>query len=94
VKTIKLLLQNGAQVDVVDKDGNTPLMMIVDSSSFSRLGFQAMKLLLQHNATPTVQNNKQRTALHLLVRREEDLDHAVEHFIDYGLIQHVIDTEQ
>jgi ankyrin repeat protein len=95
VKTIKLLLQNGAQVDIVDEYGNTPLMMFVGSSSCPRLKFQAIKWLLQHNANPTIQNHKQQTALHLLlsVRHEEDLDYIVEHLINYGLIEHVVDGE-
>jgi ankyrin repeat protein len=93
IKTIKLLLLHGAPVDIVDKQGNTPLMMMIagptDVSSL-HLKLQMIKLFLQHKiANPTIQNKKQQTVLHLLTGSKHGFDHFVEHVIEHELIDYV-----
>lgn len=58
VTLTKLLLKNGAEIDVLNSDGSTPLI----SAAF--LGrFDVLKLLLERGADPDVQNTARDTAL-------------------------------
>jgi ankyrin repeat protein len=50
----KFLLQNKAEVDIVDKNGNTPLFDAVFNSKGEG---NIIKLLLSHGANPDIENN-------------------------------------
>jgi len=58
----EMLLTNGADVEVRDPSGNTPL-------NFMSGGKEIKELLLDHKANPNAQNNEGNTPLHKLVEK-------------------------
>jgi len=57
-----LLVRNGAELDIKDKDGKTPLHYA------SELGQDdTLEILINHKANPDIQDNKGRTPLHLAI---------------------------
>lgn len=77
---VKLLLQNGARVDMTEKSqNNTPLLIAVD-----RKRPEAVKMLLLHDADPNLFNVEKTTPLHLAVlhRSIETARQLVEHGAD------------
>jgi ankyrin repeat protein len=55
---VKLLLEHGADPNIKNKDGITPLHWAVFKSG---VHVEVVKLLLEHGADPNIQNKKGRT---------------------------------
>jgi len=64
LQVAKMLLDSGANVDFMDKDGNNALLRAVD-----RNDCKGAELLLRYRADLKGRNQKGDTALHLAVRR-------------------------
>ncbi|MCK4517956.1 ankyrin repeat domain-containing protein [Candidatus Babeliales bacterium] len=62
----KLLLENGAKPNVVDKEGNTPLHLAAKNRNL-----ELIKLLMSYEADPTLTNKQSKTPLQVF---EDDLD--------------------
>jgi ankyrin repeat protein len=62
---VKFLLEKGADVNLIDELGNTPLMNAVSSSSY--IGRETIKILLEAGSNKDVQNKEGKTALMLAV---------------------------
>lgn len=62
LQTIKCLLRHGADPNLANNDGNTPLHV-----ACSRRNLPAIQLLLQHGARPNAQNKTLDTPLHELL---------------------------
>lgn len=60
---VKLLLENGAKVNVVDKMGNTPLHLAVMTNHF-----QGVKALLENGAEISAKNNNNETPLDIALQ--------------------------
>ena len=60
-ETARLLIENGADVNVKDKDGDTPLLAV--SSARSEEGMDMMRLLIEKGANVNVKNSKGTTPL-------------------------------
>jgi ankyrin repeat protein len=58
----EMLLTNGADVEIRDSAGNTPLCLVSG-------GKESVELLLDHKANPNAQNEQGKTPLHRLVER-------------------------
>ncbi|KAK6531360.1 hypothetical protein TWF281_008167 [Arthrobotrys megalospora] len=64
----RLLNSHGANVNIQDKSGATPLMRCFASNPIDSLNRGIIRELLQHGADPTIQDNEGRTAItHLLM---------------------------
>ena len=59
---VKLLLENGADVNVIDRQGQTPLHSAADSQLFGHIN---IKILLENRADINVSDNNGHTPLHL-----------------------------
>jgi ankyrin repeat protein len=59
---VELLLKHGADVEIRDREGNTPLCLMSG-------GKEIIQLLLDHKANPNAQNNAGNTPLHTAVNR-------------------------
>lgn len=66
-QAIKLLLDHGADVNVFDDDGMTPLQRVVKSEQFD--GYSAAKLLLSHGAALEPRDGQGSTAVMLASKR-------------------------
>jgi ankyrin repeat protein len=62
-ESIRLLLANGADANVADRDLKTPLMWMVDTQLHSRETSESVKLLVDGGAAPNSQDSLGRTAL-------------------------------
>jgi uncharacterized protein len=58
-----LLLSRGANVDLPDASGNTPLMVAAEGNPFIKSTAELITLLLAHKAQLTVVDNRGRSAL-------------------------------
>ncbi|KAK0108252.1 Ankyrin repeat domain-containing protein 16 [Cadophora gregata] len=69
LNVVELLLQNKGMTTHQDELGNTPLQQacIIESSEDSN-GFKLVRLLLQHDADPTIANKEGLSPLHLAAR--------------------------
>jgi ankyrin repeat protein len=65
----ELLIKHGAQINVRDIDGVSPLMMAVENNRF-----EVAKLLLDKGADITGNNKKDENVLHLLVKNAMTYD--------------------
>jgi ankyrin repeat protein len=66
VRTAEFLLENKAQVDGTDLDGNTPLHMLAWLSDHV-IAKELAQVLLKFNANPSIKNKEGNTLLHLLI---------------------------
>ena len=62
----KILIQNGADVNAVTKDGNTPLTLAVGK------GFQILKLLLSYDVDTEQSNNENMRAIDIAKQKKAD----------------------
>jgi ankyrin repeat protein len=75
--SINVLLSDGTNIDTVDQDGNTPLMIA------SKVGnARILDIILSHNPDVNRQNNKGRTAL--MIAAEAGLIDVVKELVDHG----------
>ncbi len=75
--SINVLLSDGTNIDTVDQNGNTPLMMA------SKIGnARILDIILSHNPDINKQNNKGRTAL--MIAAEAGLIDVVKELVDHG----------
>ncbi|XP_061198218.1 E3 ubiquitin-protein ligase MIB2-like [Saccostrea echinata] len=65
-KVVKFLLERGADINKVDKEGNTPLHFAVHGQKTA-----VIKLLLEQKADSSIQNSAGQTALHLAIDRQQ-----------------------
>lgn len=65
-KMVKLLLERGGNINIADKDGNTPLHFAVQGKKTA-----VIKLLLEHNANVSLLNSSGQTAIHLAIAKEQ-----------------------
>lgn len=80
----KVLLEYGSDVNIVNSDGDTPLICAVQHSS-NEGAVPLIKLLLEHGADPSIVNNKGKTALDY-VTKDSDIakqiaDAQLEHIL-------------
>lgn len=65
LEVIEYLLQQGADVNCVNKQGNTPLHRAV-----SQKYIEGMKLLLEYGADPCIPNNESKLPKHVTTKLE------------------------
>lgn len=58
-----LLLSRGANVDLADASGNTPLMVAAEGNPYIKSTTDFITLLLAHKAQPALVDNRGRSAL-------------------------------
>ena len=64
MEVVELLLENGAEPNMKDDDGSTPL-----HAACIRGNLEVVRLLLAHGAEVGMRNKKNESALHCLVER-------------------------
>ncbi|WP_406655755.1 ankyrin repeat domain-containing protein [Methanolobus sp. ZRKC2] len=72
VKIIKLLIENGADVNVINSEGETPLHLAAGSGSL-----KIVKLLIENGGDVNALDNKMNTPLHFVVEYGEYRDEEV-----------------
>lgn len=76
---IKLLIDAGADVNIADKSGHTPLMMLCESNN----SYEAVELFINNEANIKAKDNTNITALHLACKQENN-SNSVKLLIDNG----------
>ena len=64
MRILKYLLNNNADVNWIDSEGESPLHLSCRQFKY----FPVLETLLEHNANPSIQNNEKNTPLHLLLK--------------------------
>ncbi len=83
IVSLNIHLAEGADVDTVDEDGNTPLMLA------SKMGNPRMvKIILAHNPDLNKQNNKGYTAL--MIAAEQGQSHIAEQLVKMGADRNLV----
>ena len=65
IEIVKFLLEKGANVNIIDNYGNTPLLWAIDKKHL-----EMVKLLIENGANLNVENNIGGTPLHIAVDKE------------------------
>lgn len=84
IEVIQLLLEAGIDPNAVDKDGNTPLLMVAQWPYCFAFGTNGVRMLLEAGAHLDQANNEGLTALTVLMRRQKNEPEL------YSLINHVL----
>jgi len=83
--SINVLLSDATDVDTVDQNGNTPLMVAAHVGNP-----RIMNIILSHNPTINKQNNEGMTAL--MIAAEAGQFHAVQKLVAHGADQSILNT--
>lgn len=75
VRTMTELLNKDAQINIKDRDGDTPLHKAVSIESYEKV-----KLLLDHGADPTIRNNKNLRPIDLIDDKDTMIKELFEDF--------------
>ena len=89
VGAIDKLIKAGANIEMLDREGMTPLFRAADESSF-----HAMELLLEHGAAVNTKGPDGNTALHLVCHlRHHHFDNAVRRLLLKGADETALDSD-
>ena len=75
ISTVKQLLGYNPNLDAQDKNGNTALMLAIGTSTTDRVtdnSYRITKILLEHGADPTLENNNGKKATDLVKQKPID----------------------
>jgi ankyrin repeat protein len=91
-KIIKLLLEHGANPNLSNHDGDTPLHMIAYSIARiyrsdkcyrrEKMPFDMLSLFIKYKADPNLKNNHGNTPLHVIAKEDRPVEYA--HFVTLG----------
>ena len=70
LKICQLLISIGANIDLQDKEGNTPLLNAIKNIKKDSGHFDIVKMLLEKGASPNIANNEKNVPLHFANSKE------------------------